>query len=81
MDLRSLPAVHRLADGLALPRGLAVTVARAAVDQARAVIESGGEADAASIAAEVATRLRQCLRTGTYCSYTSDPLAPIDWVL
>ena len=38
MDLRSLPAVHRLADGLALPRGLAVTVARAAVDQARAVI-------------------------------------------
>lgn len=58
MDLRSLPAVHRLIDGLALPRGLAVTVARAAVDQARSIIESGGEADAEAIATEAAERLR-----------------------
>jgi L-seryl-tRNA(Ser) seleniumtransferase len=59
MDLRSLPPVHRLVDGLALPRGLAVTVARAAVDQARSIIEAGGEADATEIATATADRLRR----------------------
>lgn len=63
MDLRSLPAVHRLADGLALPRGLAIAVARAAVDQARTVIEDGGEADATEIATDAAERLRRARPT------------------
>jgi len=27
----------------------------------------------------LATHLEQAVRTGTYCSYTPDPLAPIEW--
>ena len=29
--------------------------------------------------ADLATHLRGSLRTGTYCSYRSDPLASIEW--
>lgn len=57
MDLRSLPAVHRLADGLGLPRDLAISVARAAVDRARTRIEAGEDADAAAFAAADAAAL------------------------
>ncbi len=59
MDLRSLPAVHRLASTLELPSGLATSVARSAVDEARETIEGGGQADAAAIANRAAATLRR----------------------
>ncbi|MEX1279428.1 MAG: L-seryl-tRNA(Sec) selenium transferase [Acidimicrobiia bacterium] len=59
MDRRSLPAVHRLADHLDLPRVLAIAVARAAVDAARDAIEAGESADALALATADAERLRR----------------------
>lgn len=59
---RGLPAVDRLADGLAtsgLPRALRLDCARNALDLARAEISRGGEADAAGIAADLARGLRR----------------------
>ena len=29
--------------------------------------------------AQLAAHLERCIRTGTYCSYVPDPLAPVDW--
>jgi L-seryl-tRNA(Ser) seleniumtransferase len=42
-QLRSLPAVHELAAGLAAPHVLAVTAARTAIEEARAAIRAGRE--------------------------------------
>jgi L-seryl-tRNA(Ser) seleniumtransferase len=59
---RDLPAVDRLADGLAasgLPRALRVDCSRSALDLARAEISRGREADAEGIAADLARGLRR----------------------
>ncbi len=41
--LRALPAVHELASGLSAPHRLAITAARAAIDEAREQIRTGGD--------------------------------------
>ena len=54
--LRALPAVHELASGLSAPHRLAVTVARAAIDEAREQILAGAEP-----AVDVHARARELL--------------------
>jgi L-seryl-tRNA(Ser) seleniumtransferase len=59
---RDLPAVHQLVDALGaigLPRQLLTDCARSAIELARGEIAQGGEADAASIASDLARGLRR----------------------
>ncbi len=61
VSLRSIPSVDALSKQLSasLPRGLAVVIARAAIDEARASLRSGVTTDATALAIEHAAMLHR----------------------
>ena len=65
MSLRDLPAVHELASSLTtnLPSGLRTELARAALEEARALLKDGEKADAATIARRDVRRLERTRHT------------------
>ncbi len=65
MSFRTLPSVHELADELwtTLPKGVRTTIARQAIEQARAAIKETGVADASAIAAEIVRSVERSRHT------------------